>query len=299
MGQDDVAAIDARHMAHRCGSQILIPPAYASLRTWEERAAVLRDHIAAVTGLLPRPELHPRWIRVTPASKGPDYGVDRVALLGPSGLACTGNLYRPARQTHPAPAILNPHGHWDSGRLEHSEAASVRARCITFARMGMFALSYDMVGYNDSLQIPDHHFCSQRGALWGLTSLILQTWNSLLALEFLCSLDGIDAYRIGCTGASGGASQALLLAALDERIAVTAPVNMISAHFQGGCECENTPGLRVETNNIEIAALAAPRPMLMVSATGDWTCDSPRVEYPALRQIYSLYGAPSASPTSR
>jgi dienelactone hydrolase len=292
MEQDAVAAVDARHVTHRCGSQTLLPPAYASVRDWEERAAVLRDHIAAVTGLLPKPEFLPRWTSRTPTTQGSGYSVDRVALLGPSGLACTGNLYRPARPSQPAPAILNPHGHWERGRLEHSEAASVRARCITFARMGMYAFAYDMVGYNDSLQIPDHHFASRRGALWGMTSLNMQTWNSLLALEFLCGLDDVDANRIGITGASGGASQALLLAALDARIAVTAPVNMISAHFQGGCECENTPGLRVDTNNIEIAALSAPRPMLMVSATGDWTCDSPRVEYPALRQVYDLYGCP-------
>jgi len=146
-----------------------------------------------------------------------------------------------------------------------------------------------MVGYNDSLQIADHHFSSRRGALWGLTSLSLQLWNSLTALEYLCSLPEVDVSRIGCTGASGGASQALLLTALDDRISVTAPVNMISAHFQGGCECENTPALRLDTYNVEIAALAAPRPMLMVSATGDWTCNTPHVEFPALQSVYSLY----------
>jgi dienelactone hydrolase len=256
---------------------------------WEERAAEVRDHIAAITGLMPRPELRPKWVSVSRASEGPGYSVDRVALLGPSGLACTGNLYRPSPLQEQIPAILNPHGHWDAGRLEHSDQGSVRARCITFARMGMLAFSYDMVGYNDSLQIPNHHFASRRGALWGLTSLTLQVWNGLLALEFLCGLDEVDETRIGVTGASGGASQALLLTALDARIRVTAPVNMISAHFQGGCECENTPGLRVDTYNVEIAALAAPRPMLMVSATGDWTCNTPEIEYPAIRSIYALY----------
>ncbi len=283
-------AVDPRQVQHRSGEQSFVFPAYSSLQEWERRARELREHLAVVTGLLPRPDLRPRWAGVTPCGQGPGYTVDRVALMGDSGLLCTGNLYRPVGRHEPAPAILNPHGHWDAGRLEHSAQGSVRARCITFARMGMLALSYDMVGYNDSLQIADHHFSSRRGALWGLTSLSLQLWNSLTALEFLCSLAEVDVSRIGCTGASGGASQALLLTALDDRISVTAPVNMISAHFQGGCECENTPALRLDTCNVEIAALAAPRPMLMVSATGDWTCNTPQVEFPALQSIYRLYG---------
>jgi len=78
---------------------------------------------------------------------------------------------------------------------------------------------------------------------------------------------------------------------VDDRVKVAAPVNMISAHFQGGCVCENNPGLRMDTYNVEIAALAAPRPLLMVSATGDWTVNTPRVEYPAVRSVYALHGA--------
>jgi hypothetical protein len=66
---------------------------------------------------------------------------------------------------------------------------------------------------------------------------------------------------------------------------------MISLHMQGGCLCENMPGLRVDTNNVEIAATIAPRPMLMVSATGDWTKETLEVEFPAMRGLYELVGA--------
>jgi hypothetical protein len=40
---------------------------------------------------------------------------------------------------------------------------------------------------------------------------------------------------------------------------------------------------------VEIGAMMAPRPMLMIAATGDWTKDTPREEYPAVRSIYELY----------
>jgi len=124
-----------------------------------------------------------------------------------------------------------------------------------------------------------------------LSSMALQTQNSLRAVDFLLSLPYVDPTRIGCTGASGGGTQTFMLGALDPRVVVLAPVNMISAHFQGGCTCENAPGLRTDTHNVEIAALAAPRPLLLVSATGDWTVNAPRVEYPAIRRVYQLYNA--------
>lgn len=77
---------------------------------------------------------------------------------------------------------------------------------------------------------------------------------------------------------------------MDDRIKAAAPVNMVSFHMQGGCECENAPGLRIGTNNVELAALAAPRPLMITGCTGDWTCNVPEEEYPALREIYELYG---------
>ena len=73
-----------------------------------------------------------------------------------------------------------------------------------------------------------------------------------------------SASKIGATGASGGATQTFLLAAVDERIKFSAPANMISAIMQGGAMCENAPNLRVDTSNVEIGAMMAPRPMLIV-----------------------------------
>ena len=82
-----------------------------------------------------------------------------------------------------------------------------------------------------------------------------------------------------------------MLAAADDRVAAAVPVNMISFHMQGGCLCENPPGLRLDTTNVEIAATIAPRPMLMISATGDWTKDTLEAEYPAVKRLYEYMGA--------
>jgi hypothetical protein len=105
------------------------------------------------------------------------------------------------------------------------------------------------------------------------------------------SLPEVDKKRIAVTGASGGGTQTFLLAAVDDRVAVSAPVVMVSAFFQGDDACETAPGLRIGTDNVEIAAMVAPRPQLLVSSTEDWTKHTPGTEFPAVRSIYSLYGA--------
>ena len=283
--------VDRRYRVVRELEQHYEFPRYATLEAWEQRAGRLREHLLTVQGLWPLPERTPLKAHISGRIEYEDYCIEGAYFESLPGFYCTGNLYRPLGKPGPFPGILNPHGHWQRGRLEHQERGSIRARCITFARMGMVAFAYDMVGYNDSLQVPRHRFASQRGALWGLTLVALQTWNSLRAVDFLESLEDIDPERIGCTGASGGGTQTFIVTAVEPRIKVVAPVNMISAHYQGGCVCENTPGLRTGTYNVEIGALAAPRPMLMVSASGDWTANTPTVEYPAVRSIYQLYGA--------
>jgi hypothetical protein len=67
---------------------------------------------------------------------------------------------------------------------------------------------------------------------------------------------------------------------------------MVSHTMQGGCLCENMPGLRIQYSNMEIAAAPAPRSQILVSATGDWTRTTPTVEGPAIMGIYQLIHAP-------
>lgn len=262
---------------------------FADRTAWEGHRDVVRERILMAAGLDPMPARTPlapqRWGRI----ERDGYAVEKVVLETWPGFFLAGNLYMPAG-SGPHPAVVSPHGHWTYGRLEHSATGSIPARAQQLARHGHVVLIYDMVGYADTTQVP-HGIAGDREHLWAFGSLGLQLWNSLRVVDFLESLPEVDRSRIGATGASGGATQVFLLAAIDERIAYAAPVNMISAYMQGGSICENAPGLRHGISNLDIAAAIAPRPMLVVSATGDWTKQAPTEEVPAIRRIWALYGA--------
>ena len=279
---------DARNTTIVTTNTHLPLPAFSSLKAWEQRKEFLRNQILVATGMSPMPEKTPLHAQVFGKFDGRDYTIEKVLLETLPGFYLGGNLYRPKDGRAKHPAVLNPHGHWQYGRLENEPVDSGPAFGISLARQGYVVFAYDMVGYTDTVQVP-HRFGSAGQRLWSFGPMGLQLWDSIRGLDFLESLDDVDASRIGMVGASGGATQTMMLAAVDDRLQFISPVNMVSAIMQGGDLCENAPGLRLNTSNVEIAAMFAPKPMLVVSDTTDWTKNVPREEFPAIKKIYDLY----------
>ncbi len=259
---------------------------YQTKEEWKARAAMIKQGILEGTQLVPFPdktELKPRYTR---ERKYEGYSVKNVAIESLPGVFVTGSLYYPEKQTRKMAGILSPHGHF--GQRENTARLSpdIQNRCASLARMGAVVFAYDMVGYGEMNRLGWEH----KHPL----ALKQQLWNSIRALDYLLSLENVDAERIGITGASGGGTQTFMLTAVDQRIKVSVPVVQVSAHFFGGCVCES--GMAVhksdhhQTNNVEIAALAAPRPMLLISDGDDWTKNTDKVEFPHIQYIYKLMG---------
>jgi dienelactone hydrolase len=270
-------------------------PSITTRAAWEARAVEMRRTILFRAGLWPMPPRTPLNAQVFGRIERDGFTVEKAYFESVPGFFVTGNLYRPAAGAAggprpPFPAILAPHGHAAYGRLEASDIFNEPARAASLARQGYVVFTYDMVGYNDSAQVP-HQYATAEASLWSFSVLGLQLWNAIRGLDFLESLPDVDGTRLGASGASGGGTQTFLLTAVDERVKASVPATMLSHYMQGGDNCENAAGLRLDHSNVEFAAMAAPRPMLLVSATGDWTRDTARVEYPAIRGIYALYGA--------
>jgi dienelactone hydrolase len=277
---------DPRRTTIRTNQQGADFSAPATLDAWRDRAEHVREQMRVSLGLWPLWPKTPLNPRVYGKVERDGYTIEKVVLETLPGFYLAGNLYRPAGDKGKVPGILCPHGHWPEGRVN----TDVQMRCIRWAKLGCVVFLYDMVGYADSKSF-GHAFLNDRLRLWGLSLASLQTWDSIRALDWLSSLPDVDPTRIGCTGESGGGTQTFLLTALDPRVKVSAPVVMVSDYFQGGCVCENAAGLRNGTDNIEFAALAAPRPMMLVGATGDWTAKTMSHAFPAIRKVYDLYGS--------
>lgn len=253
---------------------------YHDKESWEKRAERIRIGIIEGAELSEIPKDTPLKPIIHSKRIYDGYTVENVAFESLPGFFVTGNLYRPIQKQASYPAILATHGHGPDGRIQEY----VQKRCATLARMGAIVFAYDMIGSADANQCSHKH---PKG-------LALQTHNSMRAVDFLLSFPEVDAKQIGVTGESGGGTQAFLLTALDKRIAVSVPVVMVSSYFFGGCSCESGMPIHKskdhQTSNVEIAALAAPRPMLLISDGEDWTKNTPEVEYPYIRDIYGLYG---------
>lgn len=301
------------------------PPASAA--EWNVRAEAVRTQLKVALGLWPMPPKTPLNYEVVGRREFEDYAVSNVRFESVPGLFVTGNLYEPVGKEGPFPGVVCPHGHWANGRYYVADKNSVKeqlesgaetdavaaenpiqARSVHLARMGCVVLQIDMLGYADSQQLSldlVHRFAKQRPEMntnerWGFFSpqaeshlqsvMGLQIWNCIRSLDVLESLSSVDKSRLAITGASGGATQTMLVAAIDPRIAAAFPAVMVSTAMQGGCTCENCSLLRLGTGNVEFAALFAPKPQGLTSAD-DWTVEFETKGYPDLKKLYGLLGA--------
>ena len=297
-----------------------------SAQAWEPRRDFVRRQLLVSQGLWPMPTKSPLNAVIHGKIDQGEYTIEKVYFESAPGFFVTGNLYRPKNVIGKAPAVIFPHGHWKDARFliqpdKHvrEEIATGQERfveggksrfqsmCVQLARMGCVVWQIDALSDSDSIQFsPEviHKFAKQRPEMnrtedWGLYSpqaeanlqsvMGLQTLNLVRSVDFVLGLPDVDPSRLAVTGLSGGGTQTMLLAAADPRVALSYPVVMVSTAMQGGCTCENTSLLRVNSGNVEIAALFAPKPQGMNTAN-DWTKELATKGFPDLQKLYGLYG---------
>lgn len=256
---------------------------YDDKDSWEKRKAAIRPELFTALKLSPLPSAPASKVILTAKRSLKGYSVENFALEILPGVYVNGSIYRPAKMKKLNALVLSPDGHW----ADHRYRKDAQLRCAMLAKMGAVAVSYDLFAWGESLlqfKAEDH-----RKSL----SQTVQTLGAIRILDYMLKGQAIDPKRVAICGGSGGGSHAVLMTALDERITLSIPVVSLSSYFYGGCPCES--GLPIHasaggTNNVELAAMAAPRPQLVISDGRDWTAHMPEHDFGYLQNIYGYYG---------
>ena len=256
---------------------------YADKAAWEARKDTLRPEVRQRLGI---DKLLPLCSKDAPEygkiRKFDGYTVQNFRLKTVNGHTVCGSIYTP-RTKGKHPLIICPNGHFTNGRYGTVQ----QQRLGTLARMGAICVDYDLWGWGESAdevgskahQTPEAH--------------VMQALNGIRILDWMIQRKDVDTIRVGVNGGSGGGTQAVLLSVLDDRYTASCPVVSMSSWFDGGCPCESGMPIQLAgggTCNAELAAMFAPKPMMVVSDGGDWTSTTPELEFPYLQRIYGFYG---------
>ncbi len=224
----------------------------------------------------------------------PEYVIENIVLQTAPGVYLTANLYLPKRGQKPFPVVLYQCGHASKNYYAPHGA--------WFASRGIATLVMDNIEAGE-IQTTHHGIYSRAWFHWysrGYSPLATELLNAIKAVDYLASRPDLDSKRIGATGRSGGGMTTFFLAALDDRIAASAPVSgTFSTHGWvkqrlsfAHCDCQypvNTYGLMYE----ELGALTAPRKQLLVNADADigFPMNAFNEMAEKMQEIYRLYNA--------
>ena len=256
---------------------------YHNAQEWEARRTLLIKEVRErleIDAFLDSCVMNPKPV-LSKVRKHNGYTTQNICIELTPGQHLFGTIYASLKKGK-KPLIVCPDGHWPSRYREDEQQ-----RLATLARMGAVCVDFDLYGYSQSkAEVGDHH--SPRAH-------IFQAACGLKLLDYMLThRRDIDPTRVAANGGSGGGTHTVLLTLLDNRITASAPVVHVASHFDGGCPCESGMPIQLAgggTCEAELAAIIAPRPLLLVSDGGDWTSTNPELEYPFIQRIFGFYDA--------
>ncbi len=271
---------------------------------WTGRAPQMRTQLAEMFGLSPMPARTDLKAVITKRFEHDTFTVENLHFQSQPGLYVTANLYVPKNLTRPAPAILYVCGHGPviTNGVSYGNKVAYQHHGAWFARNGYVCLIIDTLQLGE---IPGLHHGTHREGLWwwnsrGYSPAGVEAWNSMRALDYLSTRPEVDTNRFGITGRSGGGAYSWFAAALDDRIKAIAPVagitdlenHVVDGAVEGHCDCMffvNT----YRWDYPQLAALCAPRPLLLCNTDGDsiFPLDGVMRTHSKVRHVYELLDA--------
>ena len=288
---------EVRTLSDRCLSDI------TTVEDWRARAPEMRAQLAEMLSLSPLPPRSDLKATVTKRFEHDTFVVENLHFQSRPGLYVTANLYIPKNLTKPAPTVLYVcgHGPFITNGVSYGTKVTYQHHGIWFARNGYVCLIIDTL---ESGEILGNHHGTHRDGLWwwvsrGYTPAGVECWNGMRALDYLSTRSEVDMNRIGITGRSGGGAYSWFVTAMDDRIKAAAPVagitdlenHVVDGAVEGHCDCMffvNT----YRWDYAQLAALAAPRPLLLCNTDDDsiFPLDGVVRTRNHVRRIYHLLG---------
>src|SRR5688500_1613253 len=209
---------------------------------------------------------------------------ERVTYQTEPGERVAAYLLLPGRPRRGRPAVLCLHQHAGQFDLGKSEPVGLAGHpeqryAIELARRGFVTLTPDHLCFEErrDARLPDgqlERFEFTRRVTMGSTLQAKMTWDAVRAVDYLRERREVGR-RIGCIGHSLGGQQALILAALDRRVAAgvsSCGFATLATIFRDGINhnfAAYLPGLGERGDMGDVLALVAPRPFLVVAGRAD------------------------------
>ena len=282
-------------------SRQLKPPAeLADLGPWQSEA---RDRLSRLLSVS-QPAREPRLLLGEP---GPRPNVTS-AILETETCRIPCWLVSPSANRHSGAGVVAVAGHGRGIDALVDEADEYhRGLALKLAAAGFTVLSPELRSFGRRRTAeavargPAESSCqvdATLGLLTGHPVLGSRIADALNAARAVAARPEIDPERVAIMGGSGGGAVALMAAALDERIAA-AVVGTYFSSFAASlgsvphCICNSVPDLLTWFEMADIAALIAPRPLIIEA--GEWDpifpIDATRRSHTELIELWALAGA--------
>lgn len=285
-----------------------IPADDRDIPSWRAGA---RERLADLLGRFPD-RVAPDLV-VTDSVDCGDHRRDRVVFDVEDTLSVPGYLLVPPDRREPGPAVLAVHGHGPGKDeicgIETLEVAAAHAHhhaayALDLVRRGYVVLAPDLRGFGEraDAQPADRYQCDVNlvhGFAAGSHPLTQNLHDLVVSLDVLSALPLVDPHRIAAVGFSYGATMTLFLTAWDERVRASVVSGYLSSWLAAHrvpwnlCGSQVLPGMLGRLEHVDVAALTAPRPMLVETGTDDplFPVDSARATVADLRRVHRALGA--------
>ncbi len=284
--------------------QIAEPARPDDVQQWRSQT---RRRIAALLGPDPRPVAP--TVETTESVDCGTYRRDRIVFDTEATMSVPAFMLTPhERDRRPGPAVLAIHGHGlgksDVCGLDGDRHGQDYARQLV--GLGYAVLAPDLRGFGErrDWMPPDRYHCDWNlvcATMAGIVPLGRNIWDMQRALDVLAAHPSVDPGRLGVAGLSYGATCALFVAAVDDRVRAVIVSGYLSSWRAAHAVPWNMCGSQVMAGqlgvieHLDVAALVAPRPMLVESGTDDliFPVAAARQTVTDLGRVYDALGAPA------